>query len=354
MIEIREHNDLRAPDLVRAWDLLTGDGACPGLFSSRLWVTTWAAAFADGLAPAILVGFDGSEPVGLAPFFAGAGRTIQFPVNFLSHRGEILVREGRGAAFGAAALAHLRKQGLTAALHSVPRDSSTYAALRGSHRGAGYLTHEISGRVSPYVDIETSWDEYLASRPSRVTHEWRRKIRKAEREAHIAFRALAADTDLDALVSDFAAVDARSWREGEGTSIGGRGVEGFYRDLTRALAEGGLLRAFWLEVDARVVAFVYGAVFGGTYFALKTSFDEEFSKLSPGVVLFHEAIQWAFSAGLTRFDFVGETARWKEEWATGRREHAAVMLYPTRPAGLAAYARDAWLKPLARRMGKRS
>ena len=353
MIEVREYDDLRAPDLVRAWDTLTLEGACPGLFSSRLWVTTWSTAFADGLAPALLVGFEGSVPVGVAPFFTGAG-TVQFPVNFLSHRGEILVGEGRGEAFGAAVLAHLRKRGVTAALHGVPRDSMTYAALRDTARGAGYMSHENAGRVSPYVDIAASWDEYVASRPSRVTHEWRRKIRKAEREAHVAFRALATDTDLDALVSDFAAVDARSWREGEGTSIGGRGVEGFYRDLTRTLAESGLLRCFWLDADGRVIAFVYGAVFGGTYFALKTAFDEEFSKLSPGVVLFHEAIRWAFTADLTRFDFVGETARWKEEWATGRREHAMITLYPTRPAGLAAYARDAWLRPLARRVAKRS
>ncbi len=353
MIEIREYSDLGAPDLVGAWDSLTRDGACPGLFSSRPWVTTWAAAFADSLAPAVLVGFDGGEPVGLAPLFAGGG-IIGFPVNFLSHRGEMLVRDGHGDAFAAATLAHMRKRGLAATLRSVPRDSRTYAALRGAFPGAGYLTLETPGRVSPYVDIATSWDEYLASRTGRITHEWRRKLKKADREAHVVFRELSPETDLDALVSEFVAVDARSWKEDEGTSIGGRGVEGFYRDVSRVLAEADSLRPFWLEVDGRVIAFVYGATFHGTYFALKTSFDEAFSKLSPGVVLFHEAIRWAFSAGLSRFDFVGETARWKEEWATGRREHALVALYPTRPAGLAAYARDAWLKPLARRVGKRS
>lgn len=353
MIEVREHNNLSAPDLVSAWDLLTKDGACPGLFSSRPWVTVWAAAFADRLTPAVLVGFDGSDPVGLAPLFIGGG-TAQFPVNFLSHRGEILVHAGKGEAFGAAVLAHLRKRGLMAALRSVPRDSQTCVALRAASRGSGYLAHETVGRVSPFVDIATSWDDYLASRPRRVAHEWQRKLRRAEREARIIFRGLSSDTDLDDLVSGFVAVDARSWKEGEGTSIGGRGVEGFYREITRVLAERDLLRPFWLEVDSRVVAFVYGAVFGGTYFALKTSFDEEFSKLSPGVVLFHEAIRRTFSSGLSRFDFVGETARWKEEWATGRREHVAVTLYPTRPAGLASYARDVWVKPLARRIGKRS
>ncbi len=353
MIEIREYGDLSTPDLIRAWDSLTRDGACPGLFSSRLWVTAWAAAFAEGLAPLILVGFDGDDPVGLAPLFLG-GRTARFPVNFLSHRGEMLVCDGRADAFCAAVLAHLRKRGLTATLRSVPRDSQTYGTLSAVARGAGYLTYETTGRVSPYVDIATSWEEYLATRTARITHEWRRKLRKAERDARIVFRGVSPGTDLDAIVSDFVAVDARSWREGEGTSIGGRGVEAFYRAITRTLADEDLFRPFWLEADGRVVAFVYGAIFGGTYFALKTSFDEGFSKLSPGVVLFHEAIRWAFSAGLGRFDFVGETARWKEEWATGRREHVAVTLYPTDPAGIAAYARDAWVKPLARRVGRRS
>ncbi|MBM3308361.1 MAG: GNAT family N-acetyltransferase [Candidatus Eisenbacteria bacterium] len=348
MIEIVEHRSLDAADLTRAWDDLTDAGSCPSIFVSRPWVAAWAAAFGGGLEPLALVGVDAGVPVGLAPLFA-RGRVVEFPVNFLSLRGEALVSECDAPAFLGAALGHLRRRGVAAALRSVPRDSPTYGALSAC-RDAGYLPLETPGRVSPHVDIAGSWDEYLASRPRKVTHEWERKLRKAEREAGFVFRELAPDTDLDALVAGFVAVDARSWREGEGTSIGGRGAEGFYGDVTRVLAGAGRLSCFWLEVDGRAVAFVYGAVFGGVYYALKTSFDEAFSKLSPGVVLFHGAIRRAFEAGLSRFDFVGETARWKEEWATGRREHASVVLYPAGPGGLAGYARDAWLKPAVRRL----
>jgi CelD/BcsL family acetyltransferase involved in cellulose biosynthesis len=349
MIEVHEFDDLAAPELVRAWDALEDAGACPGLFSSRAWVTSWAASFADGLEPAALVGLDGGrEPVGLAPLFVGAEGAV-FPVNFLSPRGELLVRRGAEREFGAAVLARLRKRRLRLTDASVPRDSPTYRALAGPG-AAGYLRLETPGRVSPFVDVAGPWDEYTASRPRRVTHQWERKIRKAEREARLTFHRAEPVQDLDALVERLVTVDARSWREKEGTSIGGRGVRGFYADATAALAASGRLRLFWLETDGRTVAFLYGAVFDGVYYALKTAFDEEFSRLSPGAMLFHGAVRDAFETGLRRFDFVGETARWKEEWATGCREHASVALRPAGVAGLLTQARDAWLKPLARRV----
>ena len=349
MTEIREYRDLTDPELAAAWDSLEREGACPALFASRAWVTAWAASFARGLEPALILGLDASgAPVGLAPLFAGREEAV-FPVNFLSPRGEVLVRDGAEAAFGAAVLARLRKRRLRLLDASVPRGSATWRALEGPG-AAGYLRVEKPGRVSPFVDVAPSWEEYAASRPRRVTHEWERKLRKAEREARFTFHRLEPGADLGALVERLVGVDARSWREEEGTSIGSRGVRGFYDDATAALAGERGLRPFWLEADGRTVAFLYGAVFDGVYYALKTAFDEEFSKMSPGVVLFHGAIRDAFDTGLRRFDFVGETARWKEEWATGRREHAWVALRPAGAAGLLTQARDAWLKPLARRV----
>ncbi|MCK4408678.1 MAG: GNAT family N-acetyltransferase [Candidatus Eisenbacteria sp.] len=48
---------------------------------------------------------------------------------------------------------------------------------------------------------------------------------------------------------------------------------------------------------------LYGAVHNGTYYAMKTSYDEEFSGLSPGVRLFHEAIRHPFWRGACIFRF---------------------------------------------------
>jgi CelD/BcsL family acetyltransferase involved in cellulose biosynthesis len=70
------------------------------------------------------------------------------------------------------------------------------------------------------------------------------------------------------------------------------------------------------------------------------------------VRLFRDAIRDAFERGLSRFDFVGRAARWKDEWATARTEHDNVVLYPgSLPGRVRAFARGR-LRPLARKAAR--
>ncbi len=211
------------------------------------------------------------------------------------------------------------------------------------------MLHARPGRVSPFIRIDGSWEDYTDGRTRKVTHEWERKMRKLERAGDVRVVRFERGMDAAALIDTFIAVEERSWKERAGTSIGARGVRAFYSELSAALAATDSLLPFWLELDGRVVAFLYGAVHNGTYYAMKTSYDEAFSGLSPGVRLFHEAVRHAFGAGLAGFDFLGERARWKDRWANGWLEHVNVRLYPDTVSGRAAHLMDARLRPLVRR-----
>ncbi len=349
MIEMRTFSEFSDADLASAWTGLEDRGACPSLFSSHVWVSAWSRQFALDSAPAILVGYDGSRPVGLAPLFV-AGGTVEFPVNFLSLRGEFLLSGEQDDAFVAAVLRHLRERGWRAWFRSVPKTSRSFELLTGHSRSAGYYRHERPSRVSPYLDIATTWEEFLAALPHKRTSRWERQRRKLRRAGEVVIHRYQGSTDVDWLVGQLADVESRSWKERQGTSIRGRGLETFYHDLCRALAHEGWLRPVWLELDGRIVAFVLGVVFQGTYFVLKTAYDESCSKLSPGVCLFYETVGDAFRAGLSRVDFLGEPARWKSEWATGQRQHVIVALYPRGLRGLASYIIESRGKPLARRV----
>jgi CelD/BcsL family acetyltransferase involved in cellulose biosynthesis len=349
MIEIRVHTDLQDPELIEAWDRLSGALEDGGLFATRLWVETWFGHFGAELSVAAVVGHTDQGPVGVAPLFATAGRELVLPVNFLSPRGQFVADRGQANGFASALLKHLRGQGSRLRLRGVPAGSATMTALESEARGAGYLLHARPGRVSPFIRIEGSWEDYVGGRTRKVTHEWERKMRKLERAGDVRVVRFEKGMDTAALVDRLIAVEGRSWKESAGTSIAARGVGAFYRELSAAIAAADSLLPFWLELDGRVIAFLYGAVHDGTYYAMKTFYDKEFSGLSPGVRLFHEAIRHAFGAGLARFDFLGERAPWKDRWANGWLEHANVRLYPDTVSGRAAHLIDSRLKPLARR-----
>ena len=349
MVEIREFSDVSDPELVSAWRALEAAGACPSLFVSRAWVDVWSRRFAGDSVSTILVGYDDGTPVGLAPLFRGRQGLAELPVNFLSLRAEFLLVEERGEDFVSAALRHLRRDGRSLLLRNLPKDSASRRALAGRSRLAGYLRSERTSRVTPYVDTSGTWEDYLAGIPRKRVVRWERRVRKLERQGDMHISRYDAATDVGRLVEGLIEVDSRSWREKQGTSIRGRGLDAFYRGLCRALADEGWFRPFWLEHDGRMTAFVLGAVHGGAYYALKTAYDDSYSKLSPGTCLFYEAISDAFRTGLARVDFLGESARWKEEWATGHRDHVNVRLHPTGVAGFVKHLADSCVRPLAKK-----
>jgi CelD/BcsL family acetyltransferase involved in cellulose biosynthesis len=339
--------DIDRDDLASAWDRLTAEGGCPGVFSARPWVAAWARAFGDGHAPEFALASESSEAVGVVPLFRRTDGVLTTPVNFLSHRGEVVARPGRERDVIEAVLERTRSAGDMLALRGVPVASPTREALGSAASGAGYILTTREGRSSPLIDTEGGWASYYASRPRKVTHEWERKIRKLERAGEVTV-AVRDDEDTDALVKAFADVEDGSWKAQTGTSIHGRGVEAFYRDAARALRDAHMLRSWTLELDGRMIAFLFGVELGNTYYALKTSYLTEHSKLSPGVRLFRDAVRDAFERGLSCFDFVGQPARWKDEWATGRREHEDIMLYTDDLPGRARALLEGTVKPAAR------
>ena len=349
MIEIRVHTDLKDLGLIEAWDGLSGAAEGGGLFATRLWVETWFAHFGAELSVTAVTGHNDQGPVGVAPLFRTSGRELVLPVNFLSPRGQFVAGRGHSNGFTSALLRHFRGQRAGLHLRGLAAGSPTLTALESEARGGGYLLDARPGRVSPFIRIDGSWEDYIGARTRKVTHEWERKMRKLERAGDVRVVRLERGMDTAALVDQFIAVEGRSWKERAGTSIAARGVGAFYRELSAALATADSLLPFWIELDGRVVAFLYGAVHNGTYYAMKTSYDEGCSALSPGVKLFHEAVRHAFGAGLARLDFLGERAPWKDRWANGWLEHVNVRLYPDTVGGRAAHLIDSRLKPLVRR-----
>jgi CelD/BcsL family acetyltransferase involved in cellulose biosynthesis len=351
-MEIREFSDLTDPGLLSAWTALEEAGACPSLFASHTWVRVWMREFAAGLTPSVFVGYGGSGPIGLAPLYVTEVGAIGLPVNFLSLRGEFLI-SGEPDSFVSAVLSRLRARGRALSLRSVPVDSPTHRGLSRQSRGAGYYRSERRSRVSARIDIKTSWQEYIESFPGTRRRRWEKQNRRLRQAGEVRVGHLDDSTDVDALVDRFIDVESRSWKENEGTSIRGRGLTDFYHELCRALAGRGWLQPWWLELDGQMIAFMLGAVFQGTYWALKSSYDEEYARFSPGICLSYEVVRGAFEGALERVDLPGERAKWKCEWATGEQAHATVALYPRGPAGAVRHLTESWARPLVRKVVRR-
>lgn len=352
-MNVRRFQDLGDDELTSAWRALETAGACPNPFSSQVWVKLWAREFAPDATPSIFVGYDGDVPTALAPLLVRSDGPVELPTNFLSLRGEFLLANAEIGPFVVEVLRRLRGEDRDLVLRSVPVDSETRAELLVGAKAAGYLVIESDSRTSPYLEIAGSWNDYVETRTTKRVARWRKRVRKIERIDGVDVRRFDESTDVDALVDAFVDVEVGSWKERNGTSIRGRGLESFYHDLCRELASEGWFSPVWLERDGRMFAFVLAIVYRGAMYALKTSFDEQYKEFSPGTPLFYYAVNDAFERGLSKVDFLGEPSRWKSEWATAEREHVNIHMRPTGLTGAVKHLRDARVKPIAKKVLRR-
>ena len=333
VVEVSDRCDLeqyRPP-----WEELLARDPHSGFFDTHEWLSTWLEFFWQDRPIAFLLIYRDRELVALMPLLADeAGETwcrntLALPINHFSTRadmiGERTTRDVLEAVWG-----HLRetRRAVRLGLQSVAADSSLLPALEHLADVERLRIQEWPSLVCPVVRIEGNWDGYLASLSKHVRSEIRRKRRKLERTGDVGLRIVTSPADSKAAMEDILHIEERSWKEASHSSFTAvRGLADFYNTLSLRCAHRDWLRNYVLYVDQVPVAHMVGMVYRQRYYALKTSFDEDYSKLSPGAVLAGYALEQAFNEQLHVFDFLGIPSRWKDELANDVREHVGRCLF---------------------------
>jgi CelD/BcsL family acetyltransferase involved in cellulose biosynthesis len=154
-----------------------------------------------------------------------------------------------------------------------------------------------------------STDEYLAAAfGNRHRQELRRQRRRLTDLGTLETRVLASGESLDRWLDQFIALEAAGWKGSEQTAIANRPEEvAFYRTIAGAAHANDRLYLLGLFLDGRPIAMKMNFLCGGGAFALKTAYDEQFAKFSPGVLLELDVIDDAHKSG--RFGWVDSCAK---------------------------------------------
>jgi hypothetical protein len=128
---------------------------------------------------------------------------------------------------------------------------------------------------------------------------------------------------------DILSIERNSWKEKEGTSFTAvPGLQEFYLDVAETFARKHCLCTYLVYLNSVPIAHLFGIAYENRYYALKTSYDESYKELSPGVFLFTSALQDMFQSGLKELDFLGVESRWKNEIASDSRNLVNIFVYP--------------------------
>lgn len=193
--------------------------------------------------------------------------------------------------------------------------------------------------TSPYLPITSSWDDYLTSRNKKFRYKLRQREKTLRKTGPLSLISHRSASDVSGLIRDIVAIDNKSWKAKYHLDIGSRRHETqYYSALLPYLATLDALHADVLYYGELPIAYSLCCHWNSWFGQLKTSFDEEFSHLSPGSIVIDSSIKAAFDQKATEFDFLGDTDHHKRAWTEHARKHNDYFVYSRSNRSRALYA----------------
>jgi CelD/BcsL family acetyltransferase involved in cellulose biosynthesis len=315
-------SDARLEEIAKPWmDLWRSvDGL---IFQSHAWVSGWWRAIPDSHRRKLRIGlvWEGDRLLAVVPLAISrrkGSRFLEWAASSYVDYGDVLAAPECPiaslqclwrmiSATGGYDIALLNRLLPDAAAHGLVAPAAGAAGLRPNHRA------EASYRVTGDWANGAAW---LNAQSKKTRQNYRRSIKFLQESGDVRFRLMGSDEPLPPVLDRLAALK-RKWlatheRQSqlfdEGTPI--------LAALVRALADQGLLRIFVLECDDAVIAVSVNFVQRQTMMAFVTTYDPDFSRGSPGMVLMMEYIMWSIDQGLSTVDFLCGAEAFKERFAT--------------------------------------
>ncbi len=306
------HRD--GPALADAWDRLAEQAGQPNPFAER-WFLEPSLTAHDPHGSVILFGHSSGDKLrGLMPI----GRTNSYygyPVPHMqgwlhdnAFCGLPLVEQGHEEQFWHSLLEwveHASRTALFLHLSHIPDDGPVTAALRTvlSERGAPAAIVQREERAM--LASEQHSDAYFeAAMSGKKRKELRRQFNRLSECGEVRCARSQTAEGLAEWIEDFLKLEAAGWKGREGSALASNpDTARLFRMTLEGAARAGKLERLTLSLSNKPIAMLVNFLTPPGAFSFKTTFDEDYSRFSPGVLLQREnlalldnpAIEWTDS-----------------------------------------------------------
>ncbi|WP_300016048.1 GNAT family N-acetyltransferase [Pseudonocardia sp.] len=343
------HTTVEAPDAVAAEWAALADRSAADPFAHPDWWLPWGASFAEERLAVVTVR-DGAVLRALAPVLVD-GDTVRLAQNDHVPWVGVLADDAAAADVLVAGLLGMRQPALRVGPTAL--DGPLASAVRRAAAQARCRTLERPVRYSPYAEPSRAADisELL---DTGFRRDLRRRRRRLEEQGRVEVTVHRGGADLAERLDEAFAVELRQWKGAERTAIASRPETlAFYTDVAEAASRRGDLELTVLRLDGRAISFTLVLRHHKALYGLKTAYDPEYARFSPGQLLQREVFADAQRRGIDRYEFLGQADPYKLRWTSGRHELGTVVVYARTSAGTAAYVTHRYLRPAAARVRDR-
>jgi len=319
--------------LADEWDDLARRAGAPP-FSRPGWVQAWWSAFGQGSLAVLTLRRDG-ELAAVLPL-ARHRRVLRSCSNVHTPVFDCVAARGEdAAAMLEAAVARFD----AILLEQIDAEGRLAEAVRSAAGATGSRLVLFEELVNPYVAAGMSREEYESALGSSKRQQVRRKRRRLSDLGELTYEAsesLAPGPELEERFEQLLRLEGSGWKASAGTAIGSRPeTRRFYAEVATWAAEEKLLRLSFMRLEGRPV--VGWLLIGdeARQYSIKTGYDEQFSRFSPGVLLALEEIGHALDGGRS-FELGAGMNRLKQDLHNAAHTLEHVGVFRRTPAGALA------------------
>lgn len=305
------HHDID-PRLAADWVALAGDASEANAFAEHWFVAASLAAFDSARRVRFIEVRRGSVLIGVLPVAEERGYA-RMPLRFLQgwwHNQMFLctplVRAGEEAAFWTTALELLDHANWAPGFLHIRGIVEGGAVHRGllAVRHASIVHRRTRALLSSELGPEAYYERAVRAKKRK---EIRRLQNRLAELGEVRARTLADGAELADWTHAFLALEKAGWKGGEGTALAcAPETESFFFNVLAGAWEAGCLQFLRLDLDGRPIAMLVNFLTAPGAFSFKTTFDEDYARFSPGVliqienlnVLKHPDIAWMDSCAM--------------------------------------------------------
>ncbi len=324
------------------WNELLEASFNPSVFLTHDWARAWWDAYGSGRELFILLGRVEGRLDAVLPLYRSRLRTprwLALPglhslTNDQSPRFDLMLR--RVADPTSVVLALLEglaadRRWICCELFDVPDRSPTSQLIRGLAPRSRLFTHSASGSESPFLEPSGSWEGYFAAVSSDFKRKLRRSGAKLETLGPVETRLLSSPSEADRFLGDLEAIESRTWKHREGTSLVADPAHWtFYTSFVRRASRQGWLRGYVVYLRGEPAAYDLCVQYGGTMSSIKIGYREDLRAFGLGHLLHRHILEEAYHRGVTRFDFLGKSEPHKLHWTATVEPIAHLRLFRSR------------------------
>lgn len=324
------------------WNHLLEKSKVNNIFLTYEWLKCWWEAYGEkNNKLVILFVKDEDELIGIAPLMISKIYFQYIPVNkigfienFHTGRMDFIISRNKNDVIDCIfnylteKIANLWDVGI---FNKISTDSENYYTLQDILTQKNIPYKILDSLFSPYIEISSNWETFLIQRDRKLKKTMRNNINRLEKLGKVEIVEIkkdSNDTEIEEVLREISDIASKSWKSKTKSEIFSTEQEQkFYSTLTYVMDRKGYLNIWLLKVNNKPIAFEYHLLYKNKDYALKASYNLDYSNCSPGSILEYEVIKNAFNMNYSEIDLLGQNERYKMKWDPLIRKHLQFIFF---------------------------